>query len=102
MISVWAGETEKTHIFLGLLDSGCDLGFGRESLVFGRVDLVLPEHGEGGLDTQLLDPDLAGRHGERRGRREGGGGRAAGGKTAKKSDQVIKGNMRDRVVQKSR
>lgn len=49
---------ESTHIFLSLLDTGCDLVFGSESFVLRRVDLILSEHRKGRFDTQLLDSNL--------------------------------------------
>ena len=52
------GEREKTHIFLSLLDAGCDLSLGSECLVLGRVDLSLSEHRKRRFDTQLLDSNL--------------------------------------------
>lgn len=52
-----------THLFLGVLDTGCDLVFGSEGLVLCSIDLILPEHWKRRFDTQLLNPNLAGRHG---------------------------------------
>ena len=51
------------YLFLGVLDTGCDLVFSSECLVLCSIDLILSEHGKRCLDTQLLDPNLAGRHG---------------------------------------
>lgn len=51
---------DMTHIFLSLVDTGRDLVFGRESLVLGRVYLILAKHGKRCLDVELLDANLAG------------------------------------------
>lgn len=54
---------ERTNLFLGVLDTGCDLGFGSDGLVLCSINLVLPEHRKSSLDAELLDPNLARRHG---------------------------------------
>lgn len=57
------GRMNYTHFFFGMLDTSCNLDFGSKSFILGRIDLILSEHGKSGFHTQLLDSDLARRHG---------------------------------------
>lgn len=52
-----------TNLFFGVLDSGRDLRLGGDRLILCGIDLVFPEHGKRSLDAELLDPNLARRHG---------------------------------------
>ena len=54
---------ETAYLFLGMLNTGCNLIFRSECFILGRIDLILSEHRKSGFDTQLLDSDLARRHG---------------------------------------
>lgn len=89
---------EITYIFLGLLDTSCDLVVGCKSIVITAVDLIFSVHPKGSFGAELLDSHLPGRHGGL------GPGEPpkVGGKSAKKFDQVMHVGQRLRILEKNR